>query len=150
MGSAPQMMLPSASVSGSGNSDSSGSVTTISYTGGNGQQGGAWNRTMSMSINPEYTSYWNTRNQVTEAIDLLSPTQDFTGIINVVVDRQSTPLTTGFKHRRQVHYHRRSSSSSNTLGSTLPSVLPQVLALLVMIIGGFALSYIKFMRMDVR
>lgn len=102
-----------------------------------------------MSINPAYTSYWNTRNQVTEAIDLLSPTQDFTGIINVVVDRQSTPLTTDSNIAGRF-ITLGGSSSGNTLGSTLPSVLPQVLALLVMIIGGFALSYIKFMRMDVR
>ncbi len=148
MGSSPQMVLPSAGVSGSSSSSSSGDATFIQYAGGNG--GGASNRTMSMSINPAYTSYWNTRNQVTEAIDLLSPTEDFTGIINVVVDRQSTPLTTDSNIAGRFTINGENIASSNTLGSTLPSVLPQALALLVMIIGGFALSYAKFIRMDVR
>lgn len=105
---------------------------------------------MTMTINPSYTSYWNTRNQITEAIDLLSPTEDFTGIINVVVDRQSTPLTTDSSISGRFTFGGESSTTSNTLSSTLPSVLPQVLALVVMIIGGFALSYAKFIRMDVR
>ncbi len=151
MGSAPQMTLPSAGVSGSSSSSSNSGATYINYAGGNGQQGGgASNRTMTMSINPAYTSYWNTRNQVTEAVDLLSPTQDFTGIINVVVDRQSTPLTTDSNIAGRFTIGGQSSATSNTLGNTLPSVLPQALALIVMIIGGFALSYAKFIRMDVR
>jgi hypothetical protein len=45
---------------------------------------------------------------------------------------------------------RQQGMSSPTLGSTLPAILPQVLALLVMMIAGFAISYAKFIRMDVR
>jgi ABC-2 type transport system permease protein len=152
MGSAPQMTLPSASTSDSpSNSGSSGTVSSVNTVVISTDQsgGGTTFRNMSMTINPAYTSYWNTRNQVTEAIDLLSPTQDFTGIINVVVDRQSAPLITDSNIAGRFTFGG-SSSGNNALGNTLPSVLPQALALLVMILGGFALSYIKFMRMDVR
>jgi ABC-2 type transport system permease protein len=146
MGDSPQMFLPSASTSSSTGTSTQGGNVMIQSIGG----GAPTMQNMTMTINPEYTSYWNTRNQVTEAIDLLSPTEDFSGIINVVVNRQSSPLVTDSSISGRFTIGGQDSSSSNTLSSTLPSVLPQVLALVVMIIAGFALSYARFIRMDVR
>lgn len=150
MGESPNMFLPSASTSTSSSSTTSSSTTSNVPSGNVMMQDGQISRNMTMTINPEYTSYWNTRNQITEAIDLLSPTEDFSGIINVVVNRQSSPLVTDSSISGRFMIVGQDSTSSNTLSSTLPSVLPQVLALVVMIIAGFALSYAKFIRMDVR
>lgn len=144
MGSAPQMVVVSASTGTSGSTTQTSNG--LDAQGGNMQFGR--NSTMQMEINPEYTSYWNTRNQISEAINLLSPTEDFKGIINVVVDRQSSPIVSDNNIQGRFEFVGRNSNVS--LASTLSSIIPQVLALLVMIVGGFVLSYAKFIRMDVR
>jgi ABC-2 type transport system permease protein len=136
LGSAPAITLQT----------SSSENTTASTGTSTSFQGGNFNA-RAMTINPAYTAYWNTRNQITEGLDLLSPTEDFQGILNVVVNRDSSPIATSGIAGRFVSP---SGSSATTFGDTLPSILPQVIALLVMILGGFALSYAKFIRMDVR
>jgi ABC-2 type transport system permease protein len=143
MGQAPTMLLPA-----TGNSTSGTSSTNFPGDGGGFTiNAGGRNNTVQMRINPEYTSYWNTRNQITEAIDLVSPTSDLTGIALVVVNGQQSPLSNS--GGGQFNFRQRGMSSP-TLGNTLSSILPQVLALLVMTIAGFGISYAKFIRMDVR
>jgi ABC-2 type transport system permease protein len=101
-----------------------------------------------MTVNPEYTSYWTTRNQVTELVNLLSPTNDLTGISRVVVSGESSP--TENTASGQFDFRSRDMTSSASLSSSLASILPQVLALLVLCIAGFGIAYAKFVRMDVR
>lgn len=101
-----------------------------------------------MTVNPEYTSYWTTRNQVTELVNLLSPTNDLNGISRVVVSGESGPTENSASG--QFDFSSRGMTSSTTLGTSLSSILPQVLALLVMSIAGFGIAYAKFVRMDVR
>jgi ABC-2 type transport system permease protein len=113
---------------------------------GEGQGG---NRTLiQMTVNPEYTSYWTTRNQVTELVNLLSPTNDLSGISRVVVSGESSP--TENTASGQFDFRSRDMTSSASLSSSLASILPQVLALLVLCIAGFGIAYAKFVRMDVR
>jgi ABC-2 type transport system permease protein len=136
LGEAPTMMVP-----GTGSAQAGQGIVNIAYGGGNQSS------RIQMQINPEYTSYWNTRNQITEAICLISPTYDLDGISRVVVDRQQSPVTTTDQGMFRIEML---GMSTPSLGSTLPSILPQILALVVMTIAGFAISYAKFIRMDVR
>lgn len=142
LGEAPEMLIPA-----TGNSTTGGTVnvgTAVFISDGNQT---AEKSVVQMQANPDYTSYENLHNQITGAVDLLSPTEDLTGIARVVVAGQQSPEassgTGGFKFYE-------AGMSTPTLGSTLPSILPQVLALLVITIAGFAISYAKFTRMDVR
>lgn len=137
LGPAPAMTISAIDTSGSSN----GGQDLIAYSGGNGTRS-----TIRMQINPEFTSYENTRNQITEAMDLLSPTSDLNGIASVVIDRQQSPVSNNAIGRFQFN----GDTATPSLGSSLPSILPQILALLVMTIVGFAISYAKFTRMDVR
>jgi len=147
LGQAPPAISYSASTttggSGSGGSGGSG-ASTGGYTGGTGAPGGFRG---GAQANPAYTTYSNTRNEITEAITLLSPTSDLTSISAVVINRQSSPTSaTG----AGVFEITRLGRTTPSLGSSLPSILPQILALVVMTIAGFAISYAKFTRMDVR
>ncbi|AFD00780.1 ABC-type transport system involved in multi-copper enzyme maturation, permease component [Methanocella conradii HZ254] len=135
LGEAPTMVIPA-----TGSSASATSSQVISRIGNETAR-------MQMEINPEYTSYWNTRNQITEMVCLLSPTYDLQGISRVVVSGQQSPVSTSVSGQFQF---REMGMSSPSLGSTLPSILPQVVALLVISMAGFAISYAKFVRMDVR
>lgn len=136
LGEAPTMVIPT-----TGSSTSAASSQVI-YSG-------IGNETarMQMKINPEYTSYWNTRNQITEMVCLLSPTYDLQGISRVVVSGKQSPVSTSASGQFRF---REMGMSSPSLGSTIPSILPQVLALIVISLAGFAISYAKFVRMDVR
>ncbi|MDI6897941.1 ABC transporter permease [Methanocella conradii] len=135
LGEAPTMVIPA-----TGSSTSAASSQVISRIGNDTAR-------MQMEINPEYTSYWNTRNQITEMVCLLSPTYDLQGISRVVVSGQQSPVSTSASGQFQF---RERGMSSPSLGSTLPSILPQVVALIVISLAGFAISYAKFVRMDVR
>lgn len=135
---------PSAMSMSSSNPTSVAGAADISVGGGPGG-----NRTMiQMAVNPEYTSYWTTRNQVTEVVNLLSPTNDLTGIARVVVSGESSPTENSASG--QFDFRSRGMTSSTTLGASLSSILPQVLALFVMCIAGFGIAYAKFVRMDIR
>jgi ABC-2 type transport system permease protein len=100
-----------------------------------------------MTVKPEYASYWSTRNQVTELINILSPTDDLAGISRVVVSGESSPIENTESGRFDFNAR---GMSTQTLSSSLSSILPQILALVVMTIAGFAIAYAKFIRMDVR
>jgi ABC-2 type transport system permease protein len=136
LGQAPTMLIPATS----GNGTVSSNNVVIGYAGPGGR-----NSTVQMQINPEYTSYENTRSQIIGAADLISPTSDLTSIARTILGgQQSTVSGSGlFEFRDR-------GMSSPSLGSTLPAILPQVLALVVMTIAGFAIAYAKFIRMDVR
>ena len=146
LGTAPTAMIPATGSS----SSTGGSTGGISGPGGNivVNYGGGRNNTVQMQINPEYTSYMNTRNSITEALDLISPTSDLTGISNVVVSGEQNPVSSS--GMAGAFNFRQRGMSAPTLGGTLPSILPQVLSLIVIAIAGFAISYAKFIRMDVR
>jgi ABC-2 type transport system permease protein len=148
LGQAPSMISYSASTTTGGSGSRS---STSGFAGDNGGFGSNGTAFRGGAINPAYTAYYNTRNEITEAIDLLSPTSDLSSIATVVVDRQSSPAsatisTTGSGVFQMV----RLGITTPSLGSSLPSILPQILALVVMTIAGFAISYAKFTRMDVR
>jgi ABC-2 type transport system permease protein len=136
LGEAPTMVIPA-----TGSTTSQQVVQQAVFRVGNETS------RMQMQINPEYTSYWNTRNQITEMVCLLSPTYDLQGISSVVVSGQQSPVSASGAGRFQF---REMGMSSPSLGSTLPSILPQAIALIVMAIAGFAIAYAKFIRMDVR
>ncbi len=136
LGSEPTMVIPA-----TGSATQQQVVNEAVYRVGNEST------RMQMQINPEYTSYWNTRNQITEMACLLSPTYDLQGISRVVVSGQQSPVSTSGAGQFQF---RERGMSSPSLGSTLPSILPQAMALAVMAIAGFAIAYAKFVRMDVR
>jgi len=142
LGEAPQMLIPATNgtTSGTGSFPGAGSNVMISYGGGR-------NSTVQMQINPDYTSYMNVRNQITGAVDLISPTSALEGIARVVIGGQQSAV---FNAVPGQFSFREMGMSSPSLGSTLPAVLPQVLALVVITIAGFAISYAKFIRMDVR
>jgi ABC-2 type transport system permease protein len=145
LGDAPTMLIPSTgNTTGSttgGNMPNSGGAVMINYAGG------GRNNTVQMQINPEYTSYWSTRNTITGAVNLISPTSDLEGIANVVVSGEQSPITN--EGGGQFDF-RQMGMSTPSLGSSLSAILPQVLALLVMTVAGFAIAYAKFIRMDVR
>lgn len=138
---------PSAMSMAAGNSTS-----TAGFTGGailvDGGPGG--NRSpIQMTINPDYTSYWSTRNQVTELINIVSPTNDLAGISRVIVSGESSPTENTMGG--QFDFGARGmASTASSLSASLSSIIPQVLALLVMTIAGFGIAYAKFIRMDVR
>lgn len=146
LGESPNMMAVATGTSTSGSNSTS---TTTSATGGSfGMGGSGRNSSVQMTVNPEYTSYWSLRNQITEAINLISPTSDLEGIANVVVSGEESPVSTS-STSGQFNFQSMGMSTPS-LGSTISSTLPQVLALVVMIVGGFAIAYAKFVRMDVR
>jgi ABC-2 type transport system permease protein len=145
LGDSPNMMVVSTDTSTS----SSGISGSIGMPGEDITMGGrGGNSSVRMTVNPEYTSYWTVRNQITEAINLISPTSDLEGISNVVVSGEQSPVSSSSSSG--TFNFRSSGMSTPTLGDSISSILPQILALLVMIIAGFAISYAKFVRMDVR
>jgi ABC-2 type transport system permease protein len=136
MGEAPEMFVPA-----TGNSTGATAFrANVVVFGMNGSE------TAPMQMNPEYTAYAEKRSQIVGAINLLSPAEDFNSISSVIVGKSSSPMA----GRAVGVYVSKFGESPPTLMDTLPSTLPNVLALLVMAILGFALSYVKFMRMDVR
>ncbi len=142
LGEAPQVLIPATNgtTSGTGSFPGAGTSVMISYGGGR-------NSTVQMQVNPEYTSYMNVRNQITGAVGLISPTSNLEGIARVVIGGQQSAV---FNAGPGQFSFREMGMSSPSLGSTLPAVLPQVLALVVIAVAGFAVSYAKFIRMDVR
>lgn len=142
LGNSPTMLISGTEGVSTIPTGNGGSVSTGIYVSNGGR-----NNTVQMQVNPEYTSYWSKRNQITEAIDLISPTSDLNGISNVIVSGQQSPVTNSGSG--QFNFRERGMSSPS-LGNTLPAILPQVLSLIVITIAGFAIAYAKFTRMDVR
>jgi ABC-2 type transport system permease protein len=148
LGTAPSAMITSAATS----SSSGNSQTTAGAPGGFGGATVAFNSSsgrteVRMEVNPAYTTYVNSENAITEAMDLVSPTSDLTAISAVVVDRQSSPEATS---NLAGAFDIRGVTTTPTLGSSISSILPQIISLLVITIVGFVISYAKFIRMDVR
>jgi ABC-2 type transport system permease protein len=144
LGTAPQMTI----VSTSGTSQVAGgqaitfSVFQSNQTGGNktDRQG------VPMEINPEYTDYWNKRNQITGIINVISPSNDFDAISQVITGRLSSPT----QGSAEQGFFKRLSGETVSVWDSLSSVWTNFLALIVMIVIGFGVSYAKFVRVDVR
>jgi ABC-2 type transport system permease protein len=143
LGQAPEMTI----VSTSSSQSSGGQAVTFqvfqgNQTGGNqsGRQG------VPMEINPEYTDYWNKRNQITGIINVISPSNDFDAISQVITGRLTSP-TQGVAGEG---FFKRLSGETVSVWDSLGSVWTNFLALIVMIIIGFGVSYAKFVRVDVR
>lgn len=155
MGSEPSMMIPSTSTDGStdnfGGGSGSGSTITMTVVGvGSAQsvQGGPdfrGNGTR-MTINPEYTSYWGTRNAIQNTLNIISPTYNYQVISQVINDKLSSPRASSANQGFFV----RSSEQTVSLLESLSSVWMNIMALLVMIIVGFGISYVRFIRVDIR
>ncbi|CAJ36159.1 ABC transporter permease [Methanocella arvoryzae] len=158
MGPAPVMMIPSTSGSTSGDSALPGSVfvggpggttTVVTYAVSDGGPGGApgINRNGTpMAINPEYTSYWSTRNTIEGIMNVISPSYNYEVISQVITEKLASPRTSG----SNPGLFQRSADQSVSLMESLSSVWMNILALVVMIVVGFGISYVKFIRADVR
>jgi ABC-2 type transport system permease protein len=146
LGSAPQTMLPSTAVnSNSGNTQVAQVSQVISGPGGavfvNNGTGGAQ---IQMQVNPAYTSYEMKMNILTGLMDLTSPTSDLSGISSDLLSSSNTAVSTDVNGHVQVAS--RAQSSNSSIGDALLGSIPM---LLIMILG-FVIAYLKFMRMDVR
>ncbi|OPY28876.1 MAG: ABC-2 family transporter protein [Methanocella sp. PtaU1.Bin125] len=141
LGPAPEMTVISA-----GNTTTVGGVTQsqfIAFDASNRTQGGP-----PMQINQEYTDYYNKRNQITGLLNILSPSQDFTAISEVINGRLSSVGSIGAGGERGMF--QRISGQTVSVWQSLSSVWMNFLALIVMIVVGFGVSYARFVRVDVR
>jgi ABC-2 type transport system permease protein len=143
LGQAPQATI----VSTSGSATAGGAtVTTFQVFGGNATGGNQTGRGTPMEINPEYTDYWNKRNQITGIINVISPSNDFDAISQVITGRLSSPNQGSVGQG----FFLRLSGETVSVWDSLSSVWTNFLALIVMIVIGFGVSYAKFVRVDVR
>ena len=153
MGSEPSMMIPSTSTStstdtSSSSTGSSSTYTAVTISSGTADQGGpnfGKNGTR-MTINPEYTSYWSTRNTIQNTMNIISPTYNYEVISQVINEKLSSPRTSSTNQG----FFIRSTEQTVSLWESLSSVWINILALLVMIIVGFGIAYVRFIRVDVR
>lgn len=99
-----------------------------------------------IQINPEYTDYWNKRNQITGIINMISPGNDFEAISQAITGRLNSPGGAG----GNFVVAKRLSGETVSVWESLSSVWTNFLALIVMIVIGFGVSYMKFVRVDVR
>jgi ABC-2 type transport system permease protein len=144
LGQAPRMTI----VSTSGSQVSGGQAVTFQVFEGN--QNGTGNQSgrqgVPMTINPEYTDYWNKRNQITGIINVISPSNDFDAIAQVITGRLTSPT----QGSGGAGFYQRLSGETVSVWDSLSLVWTNFLALIVMIIIGFGVSYAKFVRVDVR
>lgn len=143
LGSAPQMTIPS-----TGNSTTGSGAGQFTFSGGNGNQTGF--QGTPMEINPAFTDYQNKRNQITSIINVISPSQDFTTIADVINNRRANPNEVTTSGGRAVGVFQRLTGQTVSVWDSLSSVWTNFLALFVMIIIGFGISYARFVRVDVR
>ncbi len=142
VGQAPQMTIPSTT-----GSSSSGSTNQIFVA--SSDQGGNFSRGTPMQINPAFMDYQNKRNQITSILNVISPSQDFTTISQVITGRLGNPneISAG---GMSVGIFKRIDGQTVSIWDSLSSVWTNFLALLVMIVIGFGVSYARFVRVDVR
>jgi ABC-2 type transport system permease protein len=141
LGEAPQMTIP-----GTGSSSQSGTGGPF-FTIGSGQNA---TQGTPMQINPAFTDYQNKHNQITSLINVISPSQDFTTISQVINGRMANPNEFSSGGGRTVGVFQRLSGQTVTIWDSLSSVWMNFLALIVMIVIGFGISYARFVRVDVR
>lgn len=148
LGSAPQMLIPS---TGDTKGGTTGQTTTSVYisSSGSGNQSGPQQGTP-MQINPAYSDYQNKHNQITSIINVISPSQDFTTIARVINERMANPNEFSSGGGRTVGIFQRLSGQTVSVWDSLSSVWTNFLALIVMIVIGFGVSYARFVRVDVR
>ncbi|MCD1296335.1 ABC transporter [Methanocella sp. CWC-04] len=105
-----------------------------------------------MTISPEYTSYWETRNQITGIINMISPVNNFQCISEVLLEKLKSPISTiaGSNVRVNFQTYGRLPSSEIYATDSLSSVIVNIISLIVISIVALAASYVKFMRADVR
>ncbi len=140
LGQEPQMSI----VSTSGGQITGGSGgQTITFQAFESNQTGGKQGTP-MQINPEYTDYWNKRNQITGIINVISPSNDFDAISRAITGRQ------GSLNQGTAGLYQRLAGETVSVWDSLSSVWMNFLALIVMIVAGFGISYAKFVRVDVR
>lgn len=142
LGQAPQMAIPAAAGSSSSSSQSM-MIYTDNQTGNVSRGQGA-----PMQINPEYTDYWNKRSQITGIINIISPSDDFNAIAEVITGRLTGPTVSSGGN--SVGFFKMVSGETVSIWESLSSVWMNFLALIVMIVIGFGISYARFVRVDVR
>ncbi len=135
LGEAPQMTIP-----GNSTTQGPGSMSFV-VSDGNGTRQGT-----PMQMNPEFTDYYNKRNQITGIINVISPSQDFTAISEAITGQATGALSGAGGNGFFV----REAGQATSLMASLSSVWTNFLALVVMIVIGFGVSYMKFVRADVR
>ncbi len=90
-----------------------------------------------MMDNPAYIDYEINEWAITGTLDLVSPIYDFNSISSAVVQPETVDID----------------PNGYVIGSTnnrILTVIPEIISLLLITILGFAIAYVKFMRMDVR
>ena len=141
LGPAPQMTIPTAS----GGQIAAGQGQVITYQTFDGNQ--TTRQGAPMQMNPEYTDYWNKRNQITGIINVISPSNNFDAISQVVTGRLTSPVQSS---SGGAGFFKRLSGETVSVWDSLAGVWINFLALLVMIVIGFGVSYMRFVRVDVR
>ncbi|HMK46550.1 MAG TPA: ABC transporter permease subunit [Methanocella sp.] len=143
-GTAPEMMIPASanSTSSSSVSDSGGNRMFTNGGGPSFESNGT-----RMTINPDYQAYVSNRNNIENIMNVISPTYNYGVISQVVNEKLSAPRSSTSGN---VGFYQQSVDQSVSVITSLSSVLLNILAMLVMIIVGFAVSYVKFIRVDVR
>lgn len=145
LGEEPEMLLPTAT-SGQGAAGGLATVIRSQFTANeSGIQGGR--QGTPMQINPEYTDYWDKRNQITGIINVISPSSDFSSISRAITGRLASPESGGGLMAR---FFVRLSDEPVSIWESLSSVWINFLALIVIIAVGFGISYARFVRVDVR
>jgi ABC-2 type transport system permease protein len=146
MGPAPQMMTVSA---GSGQTviGQDGQSMTFQVFEGNQTGNRSDRQGVPMQMNPEYTDYWNKHNQITGIINVISPSNNFDSISQVITGRLTSPVQSS---SGSAGFFKRLSGETVSVWDSLSSVWINFLALIVMIVIGFGVSYMRFVRVDIR
>jgi len=150
LGSAPQAMLPSTAVnSNSGNVQVSSGNAQVSrvITGPGGAifvNNGTGGTQIQMQVNPAYMTYELKMNIITGIMDLASPTSDLSGISSDLLSSETATVNT------DVNGHVQAASNVQKSNNSIADALLGSIPMLVITILGFAIAYLRFMRMDVR
>ncbi len=139
LGPAPQ--LPQMSISG-GTNTSSGSSTTSEMAANNSEAAYVW----AIQHDTAYKSYWDEYGTIYNYLNVLSPCQDFAYSISQYILYPESEITEQVKEAStgQGVYVK------PTLLDSLGQVWINIVALIVWLIVPVAITYIMFMRMDVR
>lgn len=104
---------------------------------GNAEIGLANNASMAGGLTNEQIRYYDNRRQIYEVINIASPIYNYNIISNAIISKEKPYLERPF-------------NSKATIFDALSLIWNNLLVLFIEIIAAFALSYVSFIRMDIR